>query len=773
MAKEPSSSSGRRVKRLSGRLRDRDWRADLVNIASEPRIGWGILISFGFIIVCSLIAFWAREQPLVAVGRVMDETRTVRVPLELEDKAATEQNREIARRRTPFVYVADFPILTELQNSLENLPKSLAAVKSLDEVDTGIRERFHLTPETLAAIQKEAIEGEPSAQWLQQVREFSLALRKRPLLDEQTWQRAVQEGLHFTIKLVAGPNTASVPRGDVVNVDDPAKLKEVITTMAQDAGFTRPLLDLVVGLITEKPRATFRYDSLATANDQAAAAEVVPAVKRKSPVGQVIFTRGEILDQAKYELYKSEQRQYERSLRDPHRGETWKLWLRRLGLTAAVGAITLALAGYTGLFCTRMRRNPTRMLGAALLMAGALGASALATAGNPGLAALTVATPAVLVGVILAIAYDRRIALAFGALHGLLTCIVLNQPVGVFAVIVTGLAAAVWNLGELRDRNVLFRMGVVTGLSMAMTVIIMSLIERPINAEVLNETLIDAAMAGSGALLIAGATLFFLPTIERVFDITTGMTLIDLRDPKHPLLRELQQRAPGTYNHSLNVASIAESAADAIKADALLTYVGALYHDCGKMNKPDYFVENQGAGPNKHDKLSPAMSLLVVVGHVKDGLELAREFNLPKNIQHFIESHHGTTLVEFFYHRARIRAEQAARQAGEDEMDTQIPDEMEYRYPGPKPRTREAAILMVADAVESATRSLAEPTPSRIDALVRSIANKRLLDGQFDDCDLTLRDLNAITESISRSVAAIYHGRIVYPTTAGMAEKRA
>jgi membrane-associated HD superfamily phosphohydrolase len=182
----------------------------------------------------------------------------------------------------------------------------------------------------------------------------------------------------------------------------------------------------------------------------------------------------------------------------------------------------------------------------------------------------------------------------------------------------------------------------------------------------------------------------------------------------------------------------------------------------GKMNKPEYFVENQAGGPNKHDKLSPAMSLLVVVGHVKDGLELAREFHLPGQVQHFIEAHHGTTLVEFFFHRACKQAQKE----GVEPDDCYVPDEFEYRYPGPKPRTKEAAILMISDAVESAARTMPDPTPARIDTLVRAIANKRLLDGQFDDCELTLKELHAIVDSISRTVASMYHGRIAYPEPA-------
>jgi putative nucleotidyltransferase with HDIG domain len=233
------------------------------------------------------------------------------------------------------------------------------------------------------------------------------------------------------------------------------------------------------------------------------------------------------------------------------------------------------------------------------------------------------------------------------------------------------------------------------------------------------------------------------------------MTLAELRDPSQPVLRQLQQRAPGTYNHSLQVANIAEAAADAIGADSLLLYVGALYHDIGKMNKPEYFVENQADGFNKHSKLRPAMSLLVIVGHVKDGIELAREYGLPRAIQHFIESHHGTTLVEYFYHAAKTQAEMSDKSAV---------DEVEFRYPGPKPRTKEAAILMLADAVESATRAMAEPNPSRIENLVRELGRKRLLDDQFDECDLTFRELSLIEDAMIARLCAIHHGRISYPT---------
>jgi hypothetical protein len=245
-----------------------------------------------------------------------------------------------------------------------------------------------------------------------------------------------------------------------------------------------------------------------------------------------------------------------------------------------------------------------------------------------------------------------------------------------------------------------------------------------------------------------------LPSIERIFKVTTAIKLRELNDASHPLLQRLAQAAPGTYQHSLRLADITEAAAEAIGANGLMCRVGAMYHDIGKMNKPLYFIENQGGGPNRHNKLSPAMSVLIIVGHVKDGSELAREYGLPPVLRHFIESHHGTTLVEFFFNAARQQREA---------QDQPAPTEFEFRYPGPKPQTKEAAILMLGDAVESACRTLAEPTPARLEQLIHKMAQKRLLDGQFDESNLTLAELHRIEQAFTKTLCAVYHGRIAYP----------
>jgi len=266
------------------------------------------------------------------------------------------------------------------------------------------------------------------------------------------------------------------------------------------------------------------------------------------------------------------------------------------------------------------------------------------------------------------------------------------------------------------------------------------------------QVLTNGVVAGASALIVGFFVLGILPSIERVFDITTGMTLADLRDPRKPLLQQLQHLAPGTFNHSRQVADIAETATEAIGGDSLLAYVGGLYHDIGKMNKPEYFVENQ-TGYNRHKDLKPSMSLLVIIGHVKDGLELGREYELPRELLHFIEAHHGTTLVEYFYHAAMKKANETGEAI----------NEMHYRYPGPKPKTKEAAVLMIADAVESASRAMPDPNPGNIEALVLDLSRKRLADHQFDECGLTFSELAKVEEAIITRLNSIYHTRIKYP----------
>jgi putative nucleotidyltransferase with HDIG domain len=227
------------------------------------------------------------------------------------------------------------------------------------------------------------------------------------------------------------------------------------------------------------------------------------------------------------------------------------------------------------------------------------------------------------------------------------------------------------------------------------------------------------------------------------------MKLIELSNPNHPLLRKILTEAPGTYHHSLMVANLAESACEAIGANGLIARVGCYYHDIGKTRRPNFFIENQINNENPHDRLAPEKSADIIIAHVQDGVNVLKKYRIPKEIIEIAEQHHGTTLLRYFYHRAM--------------QDGQVVKEEEFRYPGPKAQTKESAVVGIADSVEAAVRSLKQPTPEQIENLVKNIIDNRLQDGQLNECDLTLKEVEIILHTLCESVKGIFHSRIEYP----------
>ena len=359
---------------------------------------------------------------------------------------------------------------------------------------------------------------------------------------------------------------------------------------------------------------------------------------------------------------------------------------------------------------------------------------------------------AVTAAIILTIAYDQRFALGISVLFSMLIWLAIGQfdRMDIFFMMAAGVFSCCFLLREIRTRTKLFEVSVIAAAVVFCAAGFLGILRLIQTSDMFKSAGAAAAMVIVVGFLIQG----LLPIIEKAFRVATSMTLLDYSDASQPLLKRLAIEAPGTYSHSLLIGSLAEAAAETIGANGLLCRVGAYYHDIGKLNKPGYFVENQMGAASRHKELSPAMSQLIIIGHVKDGIEIAKEYGLPAVLRQFIENHHGTTLIEYFYNEAK--KQQADRVAA--------PIESDFRYAGPKPRTREAAIVMLADCVEGAVRSLAEITPTRIEAVVHNMAMKRLQDGQFDECDLTLRELSKIETSLSMSLTAHYHGRIAYPS---------
>jgi len=311
-------------------------------------------------------------------------------------------------------------------------------------------------------------------------------------------------------------------------------------------------------------------------------------------------------------------------------------------------------------------------------------------------------------------------------------------------------AGAIYHLQNCRDRTALVAAGLWIGAINAATTLALDLLGA--NEPGLRVMLFDAFCGYVGGVLATMAASILLPLFEWLFSITTGIKLLELSNLNLPLLKQLAERAPGTYHHSIMVGLLAEAGAEAVGGDALFARVACYYHDIGKSVRPSYFVENQSYMDNRHDKLSPKMSSIVLANHVKQGIEIAKQHKLPPRIIDIIPQHHGTGLMKFFYYKAR---------KGTDDNSTAL--EQEFRYPGPKPRSREAAIIMIADSVEAAARTVDEPTPGKLRNMVDMIIGRLRDDGQFDECDITLRDLRVVAESFVKVLMGIHHHRIAYP----------
>jgi putative nucleotidyltransferase with HDIG domain len=354
--------------------------------------------------------------------------------------------------------------------------------------------------------------------------------------------------------------------------------------------------------------------------------------------------------------------------------------------------------------------------------------------------------PVVIAPMLVTVLLDDRVAILMTMVLSVLVGTTANLGLSfIVASMVAGIAG-VYTAVRIRRRSQFYRALLFVFLGYFASISAINLIR----GVALPEMAADAGWAALNATLSTMITVIVLPIFEMFSGVTTDITLLELSDLNRPLLRRMMLEAPGTYHHSMVVGQLAEAAAESIGANALLARVGAYYHDIGKLAKPKYFTENDPASKRRHERLTPTMSCLILGSHVKDGLDLGREEKLPKAILDFIREHHGNTLMAFFYHKAL-------------EMDPSI-QEQDYRYPGPSPRSKETAIVMLADASEAASRSLAEPSPSRLRSLVKKIIESRANEGQLDQCQLTLRELALIRESFVKVLAAVFHGRIPYPT---------
>jgi putative nucleotidyltransferase with HDIG domain len=746
------------------------WERAWVRLRRRDVMGRMAMALLAAVAVCVIIRAW--DPPLrFRMGFAPQRNITARVAFQQKNETETDLLRRQAASEVPFVFSQNPKPLEQLRLGAYTAIIEVTKDDSLNDKNRALWERFQSPlpegqkppppAEEQARFQsfRKAVTGEENQKRLE------AALRKA----FEPWEKHGMQGSTDSLEKLRDYHLAEIsvyPLGSP-GMQELFKKSDVLLNEAAIRGaleeelkskeladriyaWLRPNLlapKLPEGETAEKeqapkPLTTLAYDEAETKKAQQARADGVPVKWNSFNPGDVLLKAGESTDATKFELLKLEYQAY----------LAQRLLLNRIARGTAVLVVVCVLFLLCGVYMRYRQRGPLARLGRLtsllLLVVGTVAFAQWAKA-DPWRAELL---PLMLFGMMMAIVYRQELALLLSGMLAWIVVLSLGEGLAAFLMLFGSTAAAVLSLGQIRTRSKLIYIGLFSGGVAALLDIAMNMIDnQPLGLPLL----LDASWNGMWAVAAGFLMTGLLPFVEQAFGVLTDQSLLELGDITHPLLQELMRRAPSTYNHSMTVGSISEAAAESIGARGLLCRVGAYFHDIGKMLKPGYFVENQGNEGSRHDGLVPAMSTLVIVAHIKDGADLARQHRLPQPIIDMIQQHHGTTLVEYFYDRAHQQSES-------DPNGSEV-DENTYRYPGPRPQTKEAAVLMLADAVESASRALVDPTPGRIEGLIRELSQRRLQAGQFDESGLTLRELRTIEKSMVMSVAAIYHGRLKYP----------
>jgi len=740
--------------------------------------GWGVVLALALWAGAVALDVWPVDPlPYRAGQYVVDDVHS-RVAFEVYAYQRHEELRAKARNSVPSHYRLNEALVRRVLDALAALPERCKALAAPADADAALKAQLGLTDQNAPAVLA-AWTAYGEGEKREQLKTLVEAL-DRDLIDTETYGSPDK----------GDGETSPIGKEVVMVSSDPKGGPDVLRTrrsrwmisLADEPKLVRERIDVLAGAFPEdiRPGVVTCLASMLTreamyTTDKAALADAkrLADATAKANRPHDTYAVGDLLVRASWRrteghspgltgseltLLETEHNAFAGGIarEDRKRDGIDPLWFtaRRIGGRACTVALAvLLLCFYICFYEKRIARNPWRGVAVVTTLLAMLAATkVLVNIGwaNP----LVCILPVLVATIIMTIAYNRRFALGLGAIMAAMIVLQLRADFGTFVLVLVPVSATVLQLDEIRTRNKL-----IGALSVAAVLVFLATWGMGLFAAVpVDFILSDSLWAAVSAVLAGLVAQAILPIIERVFRIATSMTLLEWCDASRPLMRRLAMESPGTHNHSLQLGSMCEAAADCIGARGLLARVGAYYHDIGKINKPEYFSENESGSASKHAKLSPAMSLLIIIGHVKDGVEMAREYGLPPVLHEFIATHHGTTLVQYFYHAA---AEQ--RKSDSD----RAPDEVEFRYPGPKPRSKETGILMLADAAESSVRAMAEPTPGRIENQVHAMVSRRLMDGQLDDCDLTLREVHLIETSLIKSLCGVYHSRIAYPTPAG------
>lgn len=710
-----------------------------------------------------------RFSPTAVAGAVADRDYLASRDLLLHDEEATRAKQERVREAVLPVYDLDPGVTAELDRQIAQLfargrrllaqasqrpeeAETAAVAPKLLPKDAG-PDDLRITPAQAALL----VERKLSTDLEDRVRgAFAQALRRGVVGNKALLLENRMRGVTLR-NLQTGGEQLHVDLFDHLGYPDEARdfLESEIRGWS---GYSARQRDLLVDFLLENLPTNLLLNRSETLVRQENAATAAGQVFNQIRKGQVIVRKGDVIDpgDAKAIAQMKGERQFRRQI-PPLAGTFSLLALVGLVLWVSLGDARVVDHSRRRVFSESLLLLLTSLLGAkfcflvAMALSGAFEAVPLNSARS-----YAYALPFASLALLAALLLGRNAALVLSILFSVLSSRMVLDGDGLWVVFygLAGSLAAIYALDhfQFRQRLVTARVGLVVGAVNVLMVFILTALASPADRGAM-QVVFDIFCAMAGGLLVAAVASFAVPILESLFGITTDIKLVELSNTNLPLLRRLAFEAPGTFQHSLMVANLAKEGCEAIGADPILAYTGGLYHDVGKVLRPDYFIENQRPGHNRHDKLLPSMSALILINHVKDGLELARQANLPKVVRDAIQQHHGTRLIKYFFSRA---VEQRDPDAGDV-------TEEKFRYPGPKPQNKVMGVLMLADAIEAASRTLVEPTPAKIRGLIRTIVDDCLQDGQLDHTDLTLSDLRTVSESFLRILSNIFHQRIDYP----------
>jgi len=644
----------------------------------------------------------------------------IKAPRELENELATENNRKNAvegvGRKTIKVPVNE--------KAIEDINKLFATVRKLNVTDT-TKSNINNNGEAagVLALEKGKIailkKSNPISNFTYEDYQFLLNLEPKEAND-------LEKFLESTMTTLYDLTT--------INENKPEEIvmaQSIIVTAFNNSNFSKNVREIGMAIANVEVHPNTIYDKEST--DLAikeAEKDVKPVMIKKD---QIIVSEGEPITSQQKALLDS------LGLLDNTNNFEWSLYL---SLAALVCLVLLLQWFYLYKYHIEIFKDIKK-----IIMLNILSIIAILMARVLGVISLFV-IPLACVPMLMAILINDEVSIALNILNCILISVAVNFNYEITILAALNSIVGVMLLKKMQQRNDILYSSIYIAMINLMLYLAMGFLLSNSIIEVLKK----AGMVYLASLISGVLTIGFLPFFESFFDIVTTVKLLELSNPNHPLLKRLLLEAPGSYHHSVLVANLSEVAAEVVGANPVLARVASYYHDIGKIKRPYFFKENQLGNDNPHDKITPNLSTLIIISHVKDGLELAKEYKIPKVIQDVIGQHHGTTLVKYFYITMKNASDNA------DEI-----KEEDFRYQGPNPESKEAAIIMLSDAVEAAVRSIPNPTKGKIEEMVNNLIKSRLNDGQLDNCDLTLKDLEKIRRAFLKVLSGIYHERIEYP----------